>query len=60
MLASQDERRTVLAALRRGRPHPWDFRPEGDGRYISTGGDLYDLQRRARLGPPVFGGSGPE
>ena len=56
VLASQDERRTVLAALGRGRPHPWDFRPEGDGRYVSTGGDLYDLQRRARLGPPGFGG----
>ena len=59
VLASQEERRVVLGALARGRAHPWDYRPESDGRYISTGADLYERQRDARLGPPGFGARGP-
>jgi choline-sulfatase len=49
--ASQRERFLVSAALRQGRPTPWDHDPpyEAATRYIRNREDLYELQRRARL-----------
>ncbi|HEX2103143.1 MAG TPA: choline-sulfatase [Solirubrobacteraceae bacterium] len=53
VLASQRERRLVVAALGRGRAAAWDYVPPPDaGRYVGTRGDLYELQRRARLDAP--------
>jgi choline-sulfatase len=49
VLASQRERRLVVAALRRGRPTPWDYRPAYERSFVRGGDDLYDLQRRGRL-----------
>ncbi|HTU98346.1 MAG TPA: choline-sulfatase [Solirubrobacteraceae bacterium] len=49
--ASQRERFLVSAALRQGRPTPWDHDPpyEAATRYIRNREDMYELQRRARL-----------
>jgi choline-sulfatase len=53
VLASQAERRRVVAALGRGRAAAWDYVPPPDaGRYVGTRTDLYELQRRARLDAP--------
>jgi choline-sulfatase len=53
VLASQRERRQVVAALARGRAAAWDYVPPPDaGRYVATRTDLYELQRRARLDAP--------
>jgi choline-sulfatase len=48
VLASQRERRLVVAALRRGRPTGWDYRPD-EPSFVRGGDDLYEVQRRARL-----------
>jgi choline-sulfatase len=52
--ASQRERHLVARALRRGRHTPWDFQPGPDAakQYIRNHGDMYELQRRARLDEP--------
>jgi choline-sulfatase len=49
--SSQRERFLVSAALRQGRPTPWDHDPpyEAATRYIRNREDMYELQRRARL-----------
>ncbi|HEX6391036.1 MAG TPA: sulfatase/phosphatase domain-containing protein, partial [Solirubrobacteraceae bacterium] len=54
VLASQRDRRAVIAGLSQGRYQPWDHQPRADGalRYVRSGSDLYELQRRARLGEP--------
>jgi choline-sulfatase len=53
VLASQRERRLVVAALERGRAAAWDYVPPPDsGRYVTSRTDLYELQRRARLDAP--------
>jgi choline-sulfatase len=54
VLASQRDRRAVISALARGEGATWDYRPPGDAsiRYMRTGTDLYDVQRRARLESP--------
>jgi choline-sulfatase len=51
VLASQRDRRIAAAALRRGAYTAWDFQPVVDAsmQYVRNRGDLYDLQRRARL-----------
>lgn len=51
VLASQQQRHRVAAALSRGLDTPWDYRPEVDpgGRYVRSRTDLYELQRQARL-----------
>ncbi len=49
VLASQQQRRTVAAALSVGRVTEWDHRPAVADRYVGAGVDLYDVQRRARL-----------
>ncbi|HEY2259923.1 MAG TPA: hypothetical protein VGH45_09420, partial [Solirubrobacteraceae bacterium] len=51
---SQRERRLVAAALRQGRYTAWDHQPPADAatQYIRNRGDLYELQRRARLEEP--------
>jgi choline-sulfatase len=48
---SQRERRLVGAALRQGRPTPWDHEPRVDAgiQYIRNREDMYETQRRARL-----------
>jgi len=48
---SQRERRLVGAALRQGRPTPWDHQPPVDAgvQYIRNREDMYETQRRARL-----------
>jgi choline-sulfatase len=55
VLDSQRERRLVVRALNRGRHFAWDHQPPAEAamRYVRSGGDLYDLQRRARLGSPA-------
>ena len=54
VLASQRDRRAVIAGLSQGRYQPWDHLPRVDGalRYVRSGSDLYERQRRARLGEP--------
>jgi choline-sulfatase len=54
VLASQRDRRVVIAGLSQGRYQPWDHQPRADGarRYVRSGSDLYEQQRRARLGQP--------
>jgi choline-sulfatase len=57
VLASQRDRRLVMSGLRKGPASSWAFEPGGEGsrKYVRGGGDLYELQRRARLdapGPP--------
>jgi choline-sulfatase len=53
VLDSQRERRLVVAALGRGRTAAWDYLPPPDaGRYVASRGDLYEVQRRARLDAP--------
>jgi choline-sulfatase len=49
--ASQRERFLVSAALRQGRPTPWDHEPpyEAATRYIRNREDMYEAQRRSRL-----------
>ena len=49
---SQRERRLVSAALRRGHYTPWDHQPQVDAsrQYVRNRDDMYELQRRARLG----------
>jgi choline-sulfatase len=51
VLESQRERRLVADALATGRHTPWDHEPQADAatRYVRSGTDLYELQRRARL-----------
>jgi choline-sulfatase len=49
VLASQRDRRHVIAALHRGRARRWDFVPEPEPRFVTGSDDLYELQRRARL-----------
>jgi choline-sulfatase len=49
VLASQRDRRGVVAALRRGRPERWDWVPRPEHRFVTGADDLYALQRRARL-----------
>ena len=51
VLDSQRERRLVVRALNRGRYERWDFEPRAGAamRYVRSRGDLYELQRRARL-----------
>jgi choline-sulfatase len=51
VLESQRERRLVDEALGAGRSVAWDYQPSADasGRYVRGRGDLYELQRRARL-----------
>jgi choline-sulfatase len=49
VLASQHERRLVVAALRRGHPQRWDFVPAAGPRFVRGSDDLYEVQRRARL-----------
>jgi choline-sulfatase len=59
VLESQRERRLVAAALATGRHTAWDHQPRADAatRYVRSGTDLYELQRRARLdsGSPPSG-----
>jgi choline-sulfatase len=49
VLGSQERRRIVVEALRRGRPAGWSFVPFPDGGFVGGSDDLYDIQRRARL-----------
>jgi choline-sulfatase len=51
VLESQRERRLVAQALATGRRTSWDYQPPNDAgtRYVRSGADLYELQRRARL-----------
>jgi choline-sulfatase len=51
VLESQHARRLVVRGLSRGKRTPWDFQPHVDAsrQYVRTYGDLYELQRRARL-----------
>jgi choline-sulfatase len=51
VLASQRDRRMAAAGLRRGAYTAWDFQPVVDAsmQYVRNRGDLYELQRRARL-----------
>jgi choline-sulfatase len=52
VLASQRDRRSVVAALRRGHPERWDWLPRPERRFVTGSDDLYELQRRARLDAP--------
>jgi choline-sulfatase len=54
VLASQRDRRRVVAALRRGRPERWDWVPRPERRFVTGSDDLYELQRRARLDAPGY------
>ena len=53
VIASQDERRRVIAALSRGTPPAWDHEPRfpASELYVRNREDMFELQRRARLGP---------
>jgi choline-sulfatase len=53
VLASQRDRRRVVAALRRGHPERWDWLPPPERRFVTGSDDLYELQRRARLDAPA-------
>ena len=57
VLRSQDERRVVVDALRRGRSASWSFVPQADAEFVGGRDDLYEFQRRARLDAP--GGDPP-
>jgi choline-sulfatase len=48
---SQRERLLVAEALATGRRACWDYQPRADAatRYVRSGDDMYELQRRARL-----------
>jgi choline-sulfatase len=54
VLASQQRRRLVYAALRRGRYSPWDFQPLRDASrlYIRNDQELNDLEAQARFPRP--------
>jgi choline-sulfatase len=52
VLRSQEERRLVVDALRRGRPARWSFVPESDVPLLQGADDLFEFQRRARLDAP--------
>ena len=54
VLASQQRRRLVYAALRRGRYAPWDFQPLRDASrlYIRNDQELNDLEAMARFPRP--------
>jgi choline-sulfatase len=52
VLRSQDERRLVIDALRRGTPPRWSFVPGADASMVGGGDDLYEFHRRARLDAP--------
>jgi choline-sulfatase len=51
VLKSQRERHLVRQALATGRRTSWDYQPHVDAatRYVRSGADMYELQRRARL-----------
>jgi choline-sulfatase len=49
VLASQRDRRQVVAALRSGSPERWDWMPRAERRFVTGSDDLYALQRRSRL-----------
>jgi choline-sulfatase len=51
VLQSQRERHLVAEALATGRRTSWDHKPdlEAATRYVRSGADMYELQRRARL-----------
>ncbi len=51
VLESQARRRLIDAAMRRGRPHGWDWQPPRDAtrEYIRTHMDLDELEAKARL-----------
>jgi choline-sulfatase len=51
VLESQRDRRLVAPALAAGRHASWDYQPRVDAatRYVRSGTDIYELQRRARL-----------
>jgi choline-sulfatase len=51
VLESQRERWLVAEALATGRRTSWDHRPDADAatRYVRSGADMYERQRRARL-----------
>jgi choline-sulfatase len=53
VLASQQRRRLVYAALRKGRHRAWDFQPMRDASrsYIRNDRELGDLESRARFPP---------
>jgi choline-sulfatase len=56
VLASQQRRRFVYAALRKGRFQPWDFQPIRDASRLYIRNDqqeLNDLQEMARFPPLV-------
>jgi choline-sulfatase len=58
VLVSQRERRLVMRGLGEGPASTWAFDPSGEASpsYVRGGGDLYKLQREARLdapGPPA-------
>jgi choline-sulfatase len=53
VLRSQDERRLVVEALRRGRMSSWNFVPHPDAEFVQGSDDLYEFQRRARLDSPI-------
>ena len=52
VVASQDDRRRVIAGLSRGIPPAWDHEPRypASELYVRNREDMYELQRRARLG----------
>jgi choline-sulfatase len=54
VLESQRERHLVAEAFSAGRRTKWDFQPHVDAsaQYVRDRGDLYELQRRARLDAP--------
>jgi choline-sulfatase len=51
VLESQRERHLVAQALATGRHTSWDHQPDVEAatRYVRSGADVYELQRRARL-----------
>jgi choline-sulfatase len=53
VLASQQRRHLVNAALRAGRYTPWDFQPFSDASrmYVRNDQDLGDLEAMARFPP---------
>ena len=52
VLRSQEQRRVVVAGLRRGRPPRWSFVPDAGDGFVGGSDDLYEFQRRARLDAP--------
>ena len=59
VLRSQDERRFVVEALRRGTRPRWSFVPTAQADFVGGSDDLYEFQRRARLDAPVASASRP-